>query len=331
MAPRLAVADDSKLAAEALFAEGRKLVLEQRYAEATPKFEASQRLDPGIGTLMNLGLCYEKTGMTASAWLRFREAATLARRRGERVHEEVAAERIAALEPKLCRLTIKEDLRAATGASRVGGGPLRFLPPRAALVISRDHEVVAHELFDIAVPVDPGEHIVEASKSGHEGWSQKVVTDDTHQPCAAVVTIPGLKEIPEPQSPPPEHGDRPNPGFGTQRTTSLIVGAAGAVSLAFATGFAVAAKSQYETARSGCAAGASGCTPEQWQDKDSAGSKADAATGLFIGGGIAAAAGLILWLTSPSPVARKRSVLVLPSAHVGERGTTLFVTGQFHF
>ncbi len=315
-APKAAHADDNKLAAEALFTEGRKLVAEQRFADAVEKFEASQRLDPGIGTLMNLGLCYEKTGKTASAWLRFREAATLARRRGERVHEEAAAERISALEPKLCRLTVTANVSAKRGVT--------------PLVILRDHAVVAHELLDIAVPVDPGSHIVEASREGYEMWSQKIVADDAQQPCASIVNIPDLRALPE-QRPIGPVVDVPSPSFGAQRTTSLIVGGAGALSLGLATGFAIAAKNQYEGAKSACGASASGCTSDQKREQESAGGKADVATGLLIGGGVAAAAGLILWFTSPSTHAAKKSVIVVPSAHVSERGTTLFVTGQFSF
>ncbi len=73
-------ADQAK--AEALFGEGRRLLAASRFAEACPKFVESQRLDPAIGTQLNLGDCYEKTGRTASAWAVFRDAAAEAQKGG---------------------------------------------------------------------------------------------------------------------------------------------------------------------------------------------------------------------------------------------------------
>ena len=65
----LAQSADTRAAAAVLFEDGRKLKDEGKLAEACPKLEESQRLDPGIGTLYHLADCYERSGRTASAWV----------------------------------------------------------------------------------------------------------------------------------------------------------------------------------------------------------------------------------------------------------------------
>ena len=45
---------DARAAAAALFEDGRRLMGENKYAEACPKLEESQRLDPHMGTLFTL-------------------------------------------------------------------------------------------------------------------------------------------------------------------------------------------------------------------------------------------------------------------------------------
>src|SRR5271154_1822433 len=80
LAPGSAHADgaSSKAAAQALFEEARQLMIDGKFGEACPKLEESERLDPGAGTLLNLGHCYEKNGQTASAWVTYKDAANAA-------------------------------------------------------------------------------------------------------------------------------------------------------------------------------------------------------------------------------------------------------------
>src|SRR4051812_15990847 len=104
--PRSARAEASaadEAVARALFKEGRSLI-DSEPARACPKFEESQRLDPGIGTLLNLGICYEAIGKTASAYGAFGEAAVMAHKAGDKPRQDDAERRAKAVEAKLSRL-----------------------------------------------------------------------------------------------------------------------------------------------------------------------------------------------------------------------------------
>src|SRR5262245_30572765 len=104
---------EEKAEAEALFDEGLNLMKQGQFEQACPKLEQSGRIDPGIGTLLYLGECYEKTGRTASAWATFREAASAAQAAGQAERASKAQERAKALEATLSRLTV-----AASAESR---------------------------------------------------------------------------------------------------------------------------------------------------------------------------------------------------------------------
>ena len=107
----------SQAAAEALFREGRRLMEEGNYDEACPKFEASNRLDVAVGTLLNLGVCWEQGGRLASAWATFLEAAALAARTGSPEREQLARSRAAELESRLIRVRVIVDSPARGGYS----------------------------------------------------------------------------------------------------------------------------------------------------------------------------------------------------------------------
>src|SRR5262249_27295421 len=150
-----------KASANVLFDEGKRLIHEGRPAEACPKFEAALRLAQTLGTKLNLADCYRRVGRTASAWVGFRGAASMAMlARDER--EGFARERVAELERSLARLTI----RLSPGADVAG------------LAIRRDGSPVDAALLGAGVPVDPGAHVVEAAAPGRTNWSSKVTVGD---------------------------------------------------------------------------------------------------------------------------------------------------------
>ena len=102
----------SQAAAEALFDEGVKQMKAGNFAEACSTLEESERVDPGVGTLLYLGECYDNLGRTASAWATFREAASLAASSGESAREKVAVEHAARLEPRLAYVKLSVGLES---------------------------------------------------------------------------------------------------------------------------------------------------------------------------------------------------------------------------
>jgi hypothetical protein len=94
--------------AETLFQEGRRLLMSGNTAEACARLGESFALEASSGTLLNLALCHEKLGRTASALDEYRDAALLARRQGRADRAAVAERKGEALRSRLSRLTIPE-------------------------------------------------------------------------------------------------------------------------------------------------------------------------------------------------------------------------------
>ncbi|WP_441285879.1 hypothetical protein ACSRUE_25600 [Sorangium sp. KYC3313] len=160
-------------AAQALFDAAKQLMAQGKYADACPKLEESQRLDPGIGTQFNLAACYEQLGRTASAWSMFLDVAGASRAAGQLEREKVARQRAAALEPRLIRLTITAPADSP-----------------ADLQVKRDGALVGRAQWGTPVPVDPGKHTVEASAAGRAPFARSV--ELTRAGASETLAIPPL-------------------------------------------------------------------------------------------------------------------------------------------
>jgi len=134
-------------AADALFRDGRKAMQAGNYAVACPKFQESYRLDPAPGTLLNLGDCEEKQGHLAAAWQYFRDAE---QRLGSDERSGIAKQRWEALDARLAFVTFKLPANA----------------PAETKVLRDDVELRAAALT-VALPLDPGPHVVRVRAPGH--------------------------------------------------------------------------------------------------------------------------------------------------------------------
>ncbi|MEO8899984.1 MAG: tetratricopeptide repeat protein [Polyangiaceae bacterium] len=287
--PALAQTGAANPAAEALFDEGRALVAKGRFAEACPKFEASEQLDPGLGTLLNLAECHEKLGKTASAWAEYRDAIPLARTSGSKVRQDLATQRAAALGARLSTLTI-----------RVQGGNA------TALEIHRDDVLVQPAELGSAIPVDPGPHTIEASAPGKQKWSSTIeVGGDSSKltvdvpvlapagtQAAAPATAPAPTAAADTSTKAPAHAGS------SQRTAGVVAAAVGVVGLGFGTFFGLQAGSDWSKAKSDCTNYPKGCGQQSSSLQSSAKSKATVSTVAFIAGGVALGVGAVLWITA---------------------------------
>jgi hypothetical protein len=315
----------SQAAAQALFEEARTLMNQGKFAEACPKFAESQRLDPGAGTLLNLANCYEKNGQTASAWVTFKDAAAAADVKKRVDWSQRARERAAAIEPLLSRLTI-----AVSAEAKVDG-----------LEVRRDGVTVGSAEWGTAIPVDPGEHAIEATAPKRKKWS--TVAKVGPKADKASVTVPALESEPvasavvDPSLPPkPVAADTPPPsepapgstGSG-QRTVGLVVGGFGVAGLAVGTVFGLTAISKGSDAKKLCPTAPSCSSAEGVQANDDAKSAAAVSTVGMIVGGVALAAGAVLYLTAPKGASKETATRVHVAPNVGYQSVGLNVGGAW--
>ena len=175
--PSLARAQAGNAAlAESLFREGKRLSNERKFSEACPKFAESYKLDPGLGTLLNLALCHESEGKPATAWAEFSEASSRAKREGDNDRAQLADEHVRALEPKLSHINIA----LAPGAAVPG------------LIIKFDTRELAAAALGLPIAVDPGKHVLEASAPGKVTSTQAFDTQPV--PTTLAITVPVLKD-----------------------------------------------------------------------------------------------------------------------------------------
>jgi hypothetical protein len=276
--------------ADALFREGRALMDKGELAEACPKLEESFRIAPRLGTMLNLGGCFEKRGQLSRALAVYEHAATMARDAGRADRERAARELAARLERKVGKLIVELDPTPVDG-----------------LVVDVDGEAIS--LRGGLVPIDPGKRVVRARAPGKRAWSTEV----TAAPGATVrVAVPALAaedtasaapptERPDrPAPPPPPMVDTRSPPWRTAVVaTSVVVGVAG---VTLGTVFGLRARGKRDDSQPHC--DALGCDAQGVALIDQAKSAGNVSTVSFVVGGVGLAAAAIVFFAVParSPV-----------------------------
>jgi hypothetical protein len=310
---------NSSALAEQLFNQARDLAKANQWAEACPKFEASLRYDPVLGTRLNLATCYEHVGKLASAWGLYRESIELAKKAGDTKRADYAQKQALALEPRLPKLAISAPAN-----------------PPAGFTVKRDDTTVDAGALGVALYVDPGTHTVTASAPGFEAFSVTVTllegkTDTLAIP--ALVAKPVAKPVADASKPATARGAGTEPVVPvspTRKYVALGVGAAGVVAVGVGLVFGVKARSSYNDATALCG-NDQVCTDADKFARDKqlvsdARSSATLSTVMVLGGGAAIAAGVIVYLTAPRASERATARLI-PVPH--DRGAGLALTGTF--
>ena len=134
--------------AEALFREGRQLMESGHVPEACAKLAESQRIDPAIGTLLNLATCHALEGRTATAWAEFVDARTQARSAGRDKYVSFAQTQMNQLEPRLSRVVLGMDR------------------PPDGIEIGIDQQTLGAGALGSPLPLDPGKHTLRLAAPG---------------------------------------------------------------------------------------------------------------------------------------------------------------------
>ena len=291
-------AQTDPVAAQALFDDAKRLMSSGHAAEACPKLAESQRLDPGVGTLLNLGDCYDQIGKPSRAWATFREAEAAALHEGQNDRVRYAKRRVQETEAKLVRLTVDVPIEAR----------------EPSLEVLRDGDALREPLWGSAVPVDPGDHVVEARAPGYKTFTAHVTA--SHDPIvvrvvplerdATVVepTPPAIDRTPPvtieslPPTPPP-----PPPPSSTIRTLGLVTGSVGLAGVAVGALFGVLAIDRDNAAR-GAGCDATTCpTPGALSLSSDAKTFAFGSDIAFIAGGVFVVTGIVCLLAAPRSTA----------------------------
>ena len=286
--------------AEALFRDGRALFEAGRISEACRKFAESQRIDPRLGTLLNLASCHKDEAKFASAWEEYSEAVRMARRGNQKDREELALGEIRLLEAVLTRLVI-------TAAGAVPGQE-----------VTLDGLAVRQETLGTPIPINPGEHKVEVKAPGYQPLTLPVVAEKSRG--NVTLEIPALKPIgkepaaskqAEPAAPPTVASS----SLLTMRTGSYIALGVGAVGVGAGVVFGLRTLSKRDEAASRCPGGPTQCDAEGKSLGDEAKQSATFST-IGVGVGVAGVAtGVTLYLLSRrSPPAVAVMPVVTPTA-----------------
>jgi hypothetical protein len=280
-------------ASEAQFERGLAAMKAGDYATGCPAIEESYRLDPRPGTMFTLAECENRRGRTATAATRYEDylsfharlPADQQARQGER--PRVAATQRDALRARAPRLTIVVPEGAPVDAT-----------------VTRDGVVLEAPSWNVALPVDPGEHVVRLEAPGRAPTEARITIGDGEAlsvPLALGAVAPAADRPPPPAaSRPPQASPAADRGLTGVQTGGLILGGVGVAALGAGSVFGLLTLGEKSTIDRACPASPGGgarlCSTREGKDAADSAATTGAISTVAFGVGAAALAGGILML-----------------------------------
>jgi len=289
--------------ADELFQQGKALLEQRRVAEACQKFEASLALARRGGTLLNLAVCREEEGRTASALTLFQQARERAQEDQRQDRIKLVDEHVERLRPRLSWLTIT---------------PAPGIAP-AGLTIRCDDSTLPPENWGAPQAMDPGEHVITASARGRIPITVKVQVQAhaDHQSIA----LPELPLVPVkpahavPAVPPATSPQKSQEGAVSSSPPVLgfVMLGVGATALAVGSAFGIQAIIDSNHSQALCSGPP--CSAEAYQANERARTAAHVANVAIPTGAAVAGLGLFMLLREAAP-APARALSKATSLHV---------------
>ncbi|WP_437731238.1 hypothetical protein [Sorangium sp. So ce1335] len=300
---------DAVALAESLFNRGLADMLAGRHETGCPALAESHRLDPRPGRLFTLAECEAQWGHIATAVARYNDFLALYSRMSEaeklqqRERHRVALEQRDALAPLVPQLTLSLPSDAPPGT-----------------VVQRDGITLQQPSLGIALPVNPGEHVVTTKAPGGPVHEVRFTIDRSESRTIALeVKLPaGEPPSVKPQPPgervvaPPWVGGArpaaapPDTGPSGRRIATYVAGGLAASALIFGSVTGWMALNESDLADEACKddperPGVATCSAVGKAAGDRAKDLGLASTIGFGAGGVLAGAAVLLLLTEPPP------------------------------
>ncbi len=163
--------------------------------------------------------------------------------------------------------------------------------------LRRDGSAIPPGAWDAPIPLDPGEHTLEASKPGKKPWKSTI----TIRPGPGLTTllVPALEDAPEATGP---DGASPRPYWNGRRVAGVVLGSTGIGGLIVGAALGGVALSKNSTSKANCSP-----TDPNFCNDAGASVRGEAinfgngsTAGLVIGGALLTT-GIVVFATAPSP------------------------------